>query len=95
VLAAVELHDGDPARAASLLGAARALRGPAGAVEPATVRHAEAARLVLGPERYEALYAASARLGSIDALRLVGVPEPVIAGSPAQRLAGELTVSAR
>ncbi|WP_327001924.1 AAA family ATPase [Dactylosporangium sp. NBC_01737] len=95
VLAAVELRDGDPARAASLLGAARALRGPAGAVEPATVRHAETARLALGPARYEALYAASARLGSLDALRLLGVPEQVIAGSPAQRLAGELTVSAR
>ena len=95
-IAGIELDDGDPARAASLLGAARALRGPAAAVEPETVRHAEAARLALGEQRYEALYAVSAQLGSIDALRLVGVPEAVLAGSPMLFLAGgEPSVSAR
>ncbi|WP_455430718.1 hypothetical protein [Phytohabitans flavus] len=94
-LAGIELDDGDPLRAASLLGAARALRGPAAVVEPETSRHAEAARLALGDQRYEALYAASAQLGSVEALRLVGVPESVITGSPAQRLAGERAVSAR
>jgi predicted ATPase/DNA-binding SARP family transcriptional activator len=94
-LVGVELNDGDPTRAASLLGAARALRGPAAAVEPETAHHAEAARLALGHQRYETLYAASAQLGSVDVLRLIGVPESVIAGSPAQRLAGEPTVSAR
>jgi predicted ATPase len=94
-LAGIELNDGDPTRAASLLGAARALRGPAAAVEPEAAHHADAARLALGHQRYEALYAASAQLGSVDALRLIGVPESVIAGSPAQRLAGEPTVSAR
>jgi predicted ATPase/DNA-binding SARP family transcriptional activator len=94
-LAGIELEDGDPARAASLLGAARALRGPAGVDDPETALHAEAARTALGHQKYEALYSASAQLGSLAALRLIGVPEAVIAASPAQRLAGEPSVSAR
>ncbi|GGN90822.1 SARP family transcriptional regulator [Actinoplanes lobatus] len=82
VLTDVALAGGDAARAASLLGAAAALRGPAEA-GPGTARQERVARLALGDEAFERFHAGAARLDQGAALRLVGVAPEVIAGSPA------------
>jgi len=82
VLAEITLAGGDPARAASLLGAAGALRGPDVATGPDTARVVRAARLALGDEGFDVLYATSARLDHTAALRLVGISPELIAGSP-------------
>jgi hypothetical protein len=81
-LADIALTRGDPARAASLLGAAAALRGPAEA-GPDTARRATAARRALGDEAFEQLHDGAAGLDRDAALRLVGVAQEIIAGSPA------------
>ncbi|BCB89390.1 hypothetical protein Psuf_067030 [Phytohabitans suffuscus] len=80
VFADIVLATGDPARAASLLGAAAALRGPA---EAGNARQARAVRLALGDETFERIYGSAARLDHGAALRLVGVPHEVVAASPA------------
>jgi tetratricopeptide (TPR) repeat protein len=77
----IALAGGDPALAASLLGAAAALRGPAKA-GPDTARQARAARLAMGDEEFERIYAHTARLDHAAALRLVGVAHEIVAGSP-------------
>jgi hypothetical protein len=82
VLTDIALDGGDPERAASLLGAAEALRGPAEA-GPATARQAWAARLALGEEAFERLRGDAARLDQGAALRLIGVAPEIVAGSPA------------
>jgi len=94
VLAEITLAGGDPARAASLLGAAGALRGPDVAAGPDTARTARTARLALGDDGFDALCATSARLDHAAALRLVGLPPELIAGSPVLA-ARESAVSAR
>ena len=82
VLTDVALAGGDPARAASLLGAAAALRGPAEA-GPDTARQAQAARLELGEEAFERFHTDAAGLDYGAALRLVGVRHDIVADSPA------------
>jgi predicted ATPase/DNA-binding SARP family transcriptional activator len=81
VLTEIALAGGEPARAAALLGAAEALRGPAEA-GPDTARHARVARLALGDEAFERLHAEAARLDHGAALRLVGVADGIVADSP-------------
>jgi predicted ATPase/DNA-binding SARP family transcriptional activator len=82
VLTDIALADDDPARAASLLGAAAALRSLAEA-GPDTARQARSARLALGDEAFERFHAGAAALDPGAALRLVGVADEIIAASPA------------
>ena len=82
VLTDIALAGGDPARAASLLGAAAALRGPAEAGHD-TARQVRATRLALGDEAFERFHADAARLDRGAALRLVGVAHEIVADSPA------------
>ncbi|MUN35796.1 BTAD domain-containing putative transcriptional regulator [Actinomadura litoris] len=66
-LAALAAAEGDPESHARLLGAAAALRGVPGPDAPG-----------IDPA-YAAAHAGAARLGRADALRLAGLPEPLIA----------------
>jgi hypothetical protein len=88
VLTEIALAGRDPERAATLLGAAAALRGPAGAW-PDTADLARAARLALGDEAFDRCHAGAARLDPAAALRLVGIAHEIVAGSPA--LAGPVS----
>ncbi len=81
VLTDIALAGGDPARAAALLGAATVLRGAASA-GPDTARQVRAAQLALGDEAFERIQGGAARLDHSAALRLVGVADEIVAGSP-------------
>ncbi|NUR86493.1 MAG: AfsR/SARP family transcriptional regulator, partial [Nonomuraea sp.] len=74
----------DARRAAALLGAATVVRGVAVLEEPEL---AVRVRAILGDEAFEAEYARGAGLSKLDALRLAGVSEQVIAASPLQVMA--------
>ena len=74
-LAGIALRDGEPARAARLLGAGTALRGVRAGGDPDVERVVAAARTVLGVAGYEAAYTAGAALSHADALTLCGVDD--------------------
>ncbi|MFF5206370.1 BTAD domain-containing putative transcriptional regulator [Streptosporangium sp. NPDC000396] len=86
-LAGIALLEGDVTTAATLLGAATALRRMNVWQDPEVARIASAARAALGEQAYEAAYDEGVRLSHEDALRLVGVPEPIIQTSPTVTMA--------
>jgi tetratricopeptide (TPR) repeat protein len=71
-LAGVALLDGDAARAALLLGAARALRGAPVAGDPDVARVSAAARARLGDIAYEQAYQRGAAMTRDETLTLLG-----------------------
>ncbi|MDL4773863.1 ATP-binding protein [Actinomadura xylanilytica] len=84
-LAGSALADGDPAPAATLLGAARALRGIAGDADADAPRIEAAARAELGEGPYRDAHRTGLRMGPAQVLRLTGLPESV-AGERAVRV---------
>ncbi|WP_432840821.1 AfsR/SARP family transcriptional regulator [Dactylosporangium sp. CA-092794] len=81
-VAGLALREGDPSAAATLLGAATALRGTADTSgDPEAARCAADARRRLGDAAFAAAYDRGASLGHADALRLAGVPDSLVAAS--------------
>ncbi|MEV6031394.1 BTAD domain-containing putative transcriptional regulator [Nonomuraea sp. NPDC052116] len=78
-LAALAFDDGDAERAATLLGAAVAMRGIELPQEPEV---AERVRAALGDQAYARARRAGARLSHREALALAGVPDEVVDRSP-------------
>jgi tetratricopeptide (TPR) repeat protein len=80
-LAGIALLEGDASAAALLLGVATALRGIPVEDDPETSLTVAAARAALGEAPYQAIHHEGVRLPREDALRLAGVPEPVLQAS--------------
>jgi tetratricopeptide (TPR) repeat protein len=80
-LAGIALLEGDASAAALLLGVATSLRGVLIEDDPEVSRTVAAARAVLGEASYETIHRDGVRLPRQDALRLAGVPDPVIQAS--------------
>ncbi|MEU1737002.1 BTAD domain-containing putative transcriptional regulator [Streptosporangium sp. NPDC020145] len=80
LMSGVALLEGDPARAALLLGAGTAVRGTASAGDVDVVRLAGAARRALGDRAYEEAYGQGARMTREEALAMTGAG---VSGEPA------------
>ena len=89
-LAEIAVREGDAATAAQLLGVAAAFRAVTVDHDSVGARVADAARTALGASGYDAAYRAGSRRGYDEALRLVGVPESVIASSPHTTMAEQV-----
>ncbi|WP_019631259.1 AfsR/SARP family transcriptional regulator [Actinomadura atramentaria] len=74
--AALALHDGDPERAADLLGAAEALRGAPDLALADVTAVETAVRAALGPDAFAAARARGATRTLADVLDLFGLPRP-------------------